>query len=294
MPCSPAGRTAHAPDMIYSPWRATRRNTLTRKTAGAARAIQPENGGAMGYEPGRYKPVDSETAEKLERKCQENGWLMRGGYDWQDDPYLEEYPYEFCKAPDMESLTSFFERGNWAIRQGIVFDDLAFVQQANGGDEWWTLKRDGGKWIDFESVSCGRIVAHSRPDFERLVASMRAATADECVRLDYLLPNRLADKLVELSEEFGRCEVSDDHESPESFRAYVVDALTKDPEAVAEYFNETVIDDGEPAARALAVDIRIQMAIKGDGLAERAFTSREASGELDSRNASVPSASKEH
>ena len=123
---------------------------------------------------------------------------------------------------------------------------------------------------------------------------MRAATADECVRLDYLLPNRLANKLVELSEEFGRCEVSDDHESPESFRAYVVDALTKDPEAVAEYFNETVIDDGEPAARALAVDIRMQMAIKGNSLSERALASREASVELDSGNAPMPSASKEH
>lgn len=89
----------------------------------------------MAYESGHCKPIDNETAEKLERKCQENGWLMRGGYDWQDDPYLEEYPYEFCTAPDMESLASFFEHGNWAIRQGIVFDDLAFIQQVNGGDE---------------------------------------------------------------------------------------------------------------------------------------------------------------
>ena len=248
----------------------------------------------MGYDSERLAPVDSQTAKQLEDKCQENGWLMRGGYDWQDDPYLEEYPYEFCTASDMESLTSFFEHGNWAIRQGVVFDDLAFIQQVNGGDEWWTLKRDGDGWVDFESVSCGHIIAHSRSDFERLVASMRAASTDECVRLDYLFPRQLADKLVELSGEFGRCEIADGHECPESFRAYVVDALASDPEAVAGYFNETILDDGEPAARALAIDVRIQMAVKGDGLAERAFASREASGELDSRNASMPSASKEH
>ena len=70
----------------------------------------------MGYDSEHLAPVDSQTAKQLEDKCQENGWLMRGGYDWQDDPYLEEYPYEFCTAPDMESLTSFFEHGNWAIR----------------------------------------------------------------------------------------------------------------------------------------------------------------------------------
>jgi hypothetical protein len=248
----------------------------------------------MGYDSERLAPVDSQTAKQLEDKCQENGWLMRGGYDWQDDPYLEEYPYEFCTAPDMESLTSFFEHGNWAIRQGIVFDDLAFIQQVNGGDEWWTLKRGGDGWVDFESVSCEHIIAHSKSDFERLIASMRAASADECVRLDYLFPNRLADKLVDLSEEFGRCEIADDHECPESFRAYAIDALANDPEAVARCLDEIAAEPDEPAARALAIDVRMQMAAKGDGLAERAFASREASGELDSRNASIPPTGKEH
>lgn len=248
----------------------------------------------MAYESGHCKPIDNETAEKLERKCQENGWLMRGGYDWQDDPYLEEYPYEFCTAPDMESLASFFEHGNWAIRQGIVFDDLAFIQQVNGGDEWWTLKRDGDGWVDFESVSCEHIIAHSKSDFERLIASMRAASTDECVHLDYLFPRQLADKLVELSGEFGRCKIADGHECPESFRAYAIDALADDPEAVVGYLDGTAAEPDEPAARALAIDIRMQMAVKGDGLAERAFASREASGELDSRNASIPSANKGH
>ena len=248
----------------------------------------------MGYDSERLAPVDSQTAKQLEDKCQENGWLMRGGYDWQDDPYLEEYPYEFCTAPDMESLTSFFEHGNWAIRQGIVFDDLAFIQQVNGGDEWWALKRDGDGWVDFESVSCEHIIAHSKSDFERLIASMRAASTDECVRLDYLFPRQLADKLVELSEEFGHHEIADGRDRPESFRAYAIDALADDPEAVASYLDEAAFEADEPAARALAIDVRMQMAIKGDGLAERAFSSREASGELDSRNASMPSASKEH
>ena len=47
---------------------------------------------------GRLKEADERTKRELADKCQENGWLRRGGYPWQDDPYLEEYPYEFAKA----------------------------------------------------------------------------------------------------------------------------------------------------------------------------------------------------
>ncbi len=40
-------------------------------------------------------------------KCRENGWLKVGGFDWQDDPFLEEYPYEFSRT---ESVDSFARR----------------------------------------------------------------------------------------------------------------------------------------------------------------------------------------
>ena len=50
----------------------------------------------------------------------------------------------------MESLREFFVHGNWAIRQGILYDDLAFIQQVDGGDEWWTLKRTPEGWVEFD------------------------------------------------------------------------------------------------------------------------------------------------
>ena len=87
--------------------------------------------------------ADASIRESLAAKCQENGWLRAGGYAWQDDPYLEDYPYDIREASSMEELRSFFRRGNWAIRQGVVYRDLAFVQQVDGGDEWWTLKKIG-------------------------------------------------------------------------------------------------------------------------------------------------------
>lgn len=132
-------------------------------------------------------PLTEEEQKTLEAKCQENGWLKRGGYDWQDDPYMEEYPYEFDRCFSMQDLQDFFKQGNWGIRQGVVYGDLAFIQQVNGGDEWWTLKQDGEEWVDFESISFKRI-AGDISELTRYIAGMRIATVEECKRLDYLPP----------------------------------------------------------------------------------------------------------
>jgi hypothetical protein len=133
----------------------------------------------------KMTPVDDETASALTAKCQENGWLRIGGFDWQDDPFMEEYPYEFASLGSIEELREFALNGNWAIRQGVVYGDLAFIQQVNGGDEFWTLKRNGDSWVGFESVSLGHM-AKDGADFERVIAAMRNATSDECRRLTYM------------------------------------------------------------------------------------------------------------
>ncbi len=52
------------------------------------------------------------------------------------------------------------EHVSWAIRDGFLFEDMAFIQQGNGGDEYWTLINQNGKWIDYESVTF-------RPSIER-------------------------------------------------------------------------------------------------------------------------------
>lgn len=129
-----------------------------------------------------------EEHSSLVQKCQENGWLKRGGYDWQDDPWLEEYPYDFSRASTIEELASFFSNGNWAIRQGVLFGDLAFIQQVNGGDEWWTLKRlPDGSWLDFESYTMSYILP-DMSNFTRKIASMQLATPEECKHLEYSIP----------------------------------------------------------------------------------------------------------
>lgn len=130
-------------------------------------------------------PVSSQVKEELVEKCQENDCLMRGGCDWQDDPYLEEYPYEFARIEDMEVLRQTLGGGNWAIRQGFLYKDLAFIQQVNAGDEWWTLKKTDDGWLDFESWSFGS-VAKDFHKFARAITSMHIATPEECKDLDYM------------------------------------------------------------------------------------------------------------
>ena len=128
-----------------------------------------------------FERICGREHEELVEKCQENGWLKVGGFDWQDDPFLEEYPYEFSRTDSVDRLREALGSGNWAIRQGFCYRDLAFIQQVNGGDEWWTLKRDGDSWTGFESWSFGAI-AQEPERFERAMRDMCEATPE----LDWL------------------------------------------------------------------------------------------------------------
>lgn len=131
--------------------------------------------------------VSAQLAAELELVCQQNGWLCYNGYAWQDDPYLEQYPYAFARAKSLDELTSFMEHGNWSIRQGIVFDDLAFIQQVDGGDEWWTLKRTDNGWMPFENTSAGFIIERDGVDaFTHMVECMHRATPEQCRHFDYM------------------------------------------------------------------------------------------------------------
>ena len=51
-----------------------------------------------------FERITGREHEGLVEKCQENGWLKVGGFDWQDDPFLEEYPYEFSRTESLDRL----------------------------------------------------------------------------------------------------------------------------------------------------------------------------------------------
>lgn len=151
-----------------------------------------------------FERITGREHEGLVEKCQENGWLKVGGFDWQDDPFLEEYPYEFSRTESLDRLREALGSGNWAIRQGFCYRDLAFIQQVNGGDEWWTLKRDGDAWTGFESWSFGAI-AQEPERFERAMRDMCEATPEQCrsgewARLHEKAPEPLAQRAASARE----------------------------------------------------------------------------------------------
>jgi len=132
------------------------------------------------------KQIDPALHEALVAKCQENLWLKRGGIPFEDDPYLElDSPYSFVEARDLDTLEAFFLHGNWSIRQGIVYGDLVFVNQVNGGDEWWTLKLDRktNQYVAFESITFRLIIEHG--EFTEYISRLERATIEQCKRLDY-------------------------------------------------------------------------------------------------------------
>ena len=130
------------------------------------------------------------SQKELEQKCQDNAWLKRGGVIFEDDPCAEnDYTYCFTECKTIEELKEYFLRGNWAIRQGFIYNSLAFINQVNGGDEWWTVKKfPDGKLIAFESITAIRIIEtgdHNGNPFEEFIGCMLRATKEQCRKLTY-------------------------------------------------------------------------------------------------------------
>jgi hypothetical protein len=128
--------------------------------------------------------VEGDLLRRLVKACQGNPWLKVGGVDFEDDPCMEsDYPYYLERYDDRTMLRKFFEHGNWSIRTAVQHGDLIFVNQVNGGDEWWTLKVDGESLVPFESLTWGRIIEGGK--FDRQLDSMLAADVATCKSLDY-------------------------------------------------------------------------------------------------------------
>lgn len=134
--------------------------------------------------PMNLKMIDPALQAELEILCQQNGWLRKNGYDFQDGLLLEpDYPYRFHQVDSLDDLRSFFAHGNWPIRQGILYHDLVFINQVNGGDEWWTARRFGDHWTAFESITFRSILQDG--EFDAYIKAMEVSSEKECLTLDY-------------------------------------------------------------------------------------------------------------
>lgn len=117
--------------------------------------------------------------------CQDNPWLKTFGGSFAEDPFMElDYRFSFETVGSLSELKQLLARGNYAIRQGFVYQNLAFVNQVNGGDEWHVLKEfEDGEILGFESISFKLVI--ERGGFEELIERLLRATKEQCRTLSY-------------------------------------------------------------------------------------------------------------
>jgi len=89
----------------------------------------------------------------------------------------------FTVFKDLEKLKEDLKGGNWGLGQAFMYNDLCFINQVDGGDEWLTIKRFDDEVISFESMSMARIIEGGR--FEDMMGRLEKATKEQCRKLEY-------------------------------------------------------------------------------------------------------------
>ena len=113
------------------------------------------------------KKVQEARRKKLIKKLDTNIWLSNE----RDYPKWD-YSYNFTQIDNIKDLFEYFQRGNRAIRAGVLFEDLAFVNQVNAGDEWLALRDYIDEWKTFESISFEYIASKGFDYFKEYIGNI--------------------------------------------------------------------------------------------------------------------------
>jgi hypothetical protein len=128
--------------------------------------------------------IDTQKAKKL--ACEKSRWL-RNTYEFEGYP-LSDYPFFISVTEDIEELKAFLKKGNWAIRQGIAYKNLCFINQIDGGDKWIAIKQfQDGTQLAFERITFQPMCSGKDPNhnFEEYIESLLKADYEECKTLNY-------------------------------------------------------------------------------------------------------------
>lgn len=127
------------------------------------------------------RELKTKTEKDFKAECYKigmaNGWcsgeyeLADGGFITEEDCLNEN---RFFAIDDLRELERFFKNGNWCLGEAVIFGDLCFINQINGGDEWLTIKKfPSGEIKAFESISFIPFV--ERSEFKALVEKLQKA-----------------------------------------------------------------------------------------------------------------------
>ena len=121
--------------------------------------------------------LGSDEHDLLVLGCLKSRWLAYGMAPSSSNA-PETQRFAFFNSESLSCLHEYFRSGPHPIREGVIFRDIAFVQQVDMGDEWLVLMRrfddDTGEcsWIPFESYSFERLL-HSPARFECAIQALR-------------------------------------------------------------------------------------------------------------------------
>jgi hypothetical protein len=107
----------------------------------------------------------------------ENPWISEA-----DDPPFTELSFHLCQ--DIRELAEKLLHGNWCLGQAFALDDLCFINQIDGGDEWLTIRGA----TSFESITMQTFDEAREQAEARLyetIDCIRRATDEQLRRLDY-------------------------------------------------------------------------------------------------------------
>jgi hypothetical protein len=114
-----------------------------------------------------------------------NGWCS-GQYAIADGDFIVEEDRlnknSCIVVNSLKELFNFFNHGNWCLGVAVIYKNLCFIQQVDGGDEWLTIKNFDNEAIDFESISFERM---EYIEFEELIKRLLRADKEQCIHLNY-------------------------------------------------------------------------------------------------------------
>ena len=101
----------------------------------------------------------------------ENYWIQEA----EDPPFNED---SFYQCSNLEELQKKLNHGNWSLGQAFYLDNICFIQQINGGNEWLVIKGE----IAFESIS---YQDYQSQKFLQFIKDIKQASKEELKTLNY-------------------------------------------------------------------------------------------------------------
>lgn len=127
------------------------------------------------YEAGSFQSQQKRWMAKWLEIGKKNPWI-KGAWE----PPFNTQSFTECRTDKV--LLEYLARSNWSVGQAFHVGNLCFINQAEGGGEWLTIK-DG---VAFESISFGAIIRdHGVDAGQKILDDIRAATIEQCIRLEY-------------------------------------------------------------------------------------------------------------